>query len=131
MMTAEKKGKERVQEYTAADVEGLYNEVAELKDTVKTLIDLLTTDKPRAAKAEKKTGRRAAFLPTGDATTAHRARVGKAAKASGYTFAEWVATYGMRTAKLTKDELHAKRSTEDSRQAGLFEPKRRRRPKSK
>jgi len=128
-MAAEKKDEEKVQEYTAADVEGLYNEVAELKSVVKTLIDMLSTDKPRARAAEAKTGRRANFLPVGDATTAERARVGKAAKASGYTFAEWVATYGMRTMKLTKDELHAKRSTEDSRQAGLFEPKRRRRKK--
>jgi len=130
MMTAEK-DKKSVQEYTAADVEGLYKEVGELKETVKTLIDLLTTDKPRAAAAEAKTGRRRAFIPTGDATTAQRARVGKAAKASGYTFDEWVATYGMRTMRLSKDELHAKRATEDDRQAGLFEPKRRRRPKSK
>jgi hypothetical protein len=73
----------------------LWEELRAVRDHLRLLSDaiLLDVPPPEIAKAGKRVG---VLRKRADATTALRARVGRAARRNGFTYRKWVEEFGMR-----------------------------------
>ena len=107
-----------------ADIKALYAEIKELKEHFKTLVDLVSVGEDELGKrkeAQKKTKRRSKVIRAGTSKEIAVARVHLAAKRSGWDYDDWVARYGQRQKKLTKEELAALEAEANKRQGKLFD----------
>ncbi len=117
MMTAEdtKAKSRRRPARDEVEEEDIMQRLDRIEKTMEAFMLAITNDDYREH-WEKKKNKRMKARVVGTPAQAQRARVGRAAKASGYTFPEWVEKYGMREKMLTPEE---RASRSDSRQMGI------------
>jgi len=131
MMAAEEKktrASGRVMSSETQEIE-LLKRIDRLENTLDTLMKAITSDDYKEH-WEKKKQKRMKAVVMGTPQQAKRARVGRAAKASGMDYDTWVERYGMRDTMLTRQERYEIAS--DPRQIAMDlpdPPRKRGRPK--
>ena len=119
MMTADKDSKTKTRSRPPArdEVEemDIMQRLDRIEATMEAFMKAITADDYREH-WEKKKNKRMKARVVGTPAQAQRARVGRAAKASGIPFPEWVEKYGMREKMLTPEERVER---PDDRQMGM------------
>ena len=125
MATEEKAPKRRRSAPGETQERELLERIDRLENTLEALMNAITSDDYKEHWEKKKQKRmRATILGTPE--KAKRARVGRAAKASGVYYEEWVERYGMRDTMLTRQERYELAS--DPRQIAMELPEPKRKP---